>query len=155
MGQPPCNIIGIEWTGGFLRAAQPVRAFLKYGIVRIRDYRMTTGLGTYYCFQNNCEMCDPDLTNDHNEPDLYPRYLGQIIRCGPTHPSNPGEIEVADNVKTAAVRVGMARTIKVEPPVYNAQTLNGTFDINITMNDLGQYWRVVSVSFGFATTKRF
>lgn len=59
----------------------------------------------------------------------------------------PGETDVADNVKTAMVRIGTAPTIKVEPPVHNVQMLNKTFNINITMNDLGQYWRVMGVQF--------
>jgi hypothetical protein len=59
----------------------------------------------------------------------------------------PGETDVADNVKTAMVRIGTAPTIKVEQPINNAQMLNKTFNINITMNDLGQYWRVIGVQF--------
>jgi hypothetical protein len=59
----------------------------------------------------------------------------------------PGETDVTDNVKTAKVRLGMAPTLKVEPPVYNAQMLNKTFSINITISDLGQYWRVFIIQF--------
>ena len=59
----------------------------------------------------------------------------------------PGETDVADNVKTATVRIGTAPTIKVEPPIYTTQMLNKTFNINITINDLGDYWKVVGFQF--------
>jgi hypothetical protein len=59
----------------------------------------------------------------------------------------PGETDLTDNVKTAKVRVGMLPTIKVEPSVYNAQLLDKTFTVNVTMNDLGQYWRIIGVQF--------
>jgi penicillin amidase len=59
----------------------------------------------------------------------------------------PGEIHLVDNVKTILVRLGMAPTMKVEPPVYTAHLLNETFSINITINNLGQNWKVVALQF--------
>jgi hypothetical protein len=59
----------------------------------------------------------------------------------------PGETDVADNVKTAMVRIGTAPTIKVEPSTYTAKLLGERFTINITMNNLKAYWRVVGLEF--------
>jgi hypothetical protein len=59
----------------------------------------------------------------------------------------PGETDTADNAKSAIdkVRVGKAALIKATS--YKANLLNQTVAINITLNDLEAYWRVIAVQF--------
>lgn len=67
---------------------------------------------------------------------------------GPYHPTtNPGGTgdEVSDYVdyepwKTKA-------TLKVEPTTYQAKHINETFSINVTINNLSEDWKMVSVQF--------
>ena len=62
----------------------------------------------------------------------------------------PGETDLADNIKTITVRIGEKPTLNVEPPTYNAKLLGETFTVNITINDLGAYWRLVGLEFRIA-----
>jgi hypothetical protein len=59
----------------------------------------------------------------------------------------PGETDTADNTKSAIdkVRVGEPPTLKA--PIYNAKLLNQTISINVTLNNLKAYWRVIAVQF--------
>ncbi len=59
----------------------------------------------------------------------------------------PGEVYLVDNTKTTTVRVGVAPTIKVDPHISNMQMINKTFNVNITINDLGGYWKTVGIQF--------
>jgi penicillin amidase len=55
-----------------------------------------------------------------------------------------GEVYLVDNTKSIIMKVGTAPVMKVDPPISNAQMLNKTFNVNITINDLGQYWEAVA-----------
>jgi len=60
----------------------------------------------------------------------------------------PGETDTADNVFIdGIVRIGPEATIKVEPSLYQAQLLNKTFNVNVTINGLWEGWRAVEVQF--------
>ncbi|MBS7636095.1 right-handed parallel beta-helix repeat-containing protein [Candidatus Bathyarchaeota archaeon] len=60
----------------------------------------------------------------------------------------PGETDTADNVFVdGLVRIGPEPTIKVEPLLFQAQLLNKTFHVNVTINGLWEGWRAVAVQF--------
>jgi len=58
-----------------------------------------------------------------------------------------GETDLLDNIKTVMVRIGEKPTLEIEPSIYEAKLLGENFAINITMNNLGEYWRVVGLEF--------
>jgi|Deesub1362A_J573_1020465.scaffolds.fasta_scaffold00437_2 PKD repeat protein len=57
------------------------------------------------------------------------------------------EIDLSDNSKTVTVRIGIPAILKVEPPIFEAQHINKTFNVDITINNLGEYWKVIGVEF--------
>jgi len=59
-----------------------------------------------------------------------------------------GETNTANNVYVYEfVRVGPETVIKVEPSLYEAQMLNKTFQVNVTISGLWEGWRVVGIQF--------
>jgi len=62
----------------------------------------------------------------------------------------PGETDTADNTRSAVdkVRIGpSAPLLKVEPAIYKAGRLNKTFTVNVTISNLSECWRVISLQF--------
>jgi hypothetical protein len=60
----------------------------------------------------------------------------------------PGETDTTDNTLVdGSVRIGPEATIKVEPSLFQAQLLNKTFQVNVTISGLWEGWRAVGVQF--------
>jgi uncharacterized protein (DUF2141 family) len=60
----------------------------------------------------------------------------------------PGETDTADNTLVdGSVRIGPEAAIKVEPSLFQAQLLNKTFQVNVTISGLWEGWRAVGVQF--------
>ncbi|MGD8545808.1 MAG: cohesin domain-containing protein, partial [Candidatus Bathyarchaeota archaeon] len=59
----------------------------------------------------------------------------------------PGEIYLVDNSKEATVKIGPLAEIRVDPAIAQLHQINETFNLNITMNNLWEGWRTISVQF--------
>jgi nitrous oxidase accessory protein NosD len=99
--------------------------------------------------QNNREygvVSDPDSLNNYVTFDAEWNWWGN--NTGPYHPTtNPDGTgdKVSDYVDYEPWKV--YPTLRVEPSTYQAQRLNKTFSINITINDLSENWKVVGIQF--------
>ncbi len=59
-----------------------------------------------------------------------------------------GETNTANNVYVYEfVRIGPEAVIKVEPSMYEAQMLNKTFQVNVTISGLWEGWRAIALQF--------
>jgi len=80
-----------------------------------------TELGTYNCFCDNCEMCNPDLYDDHNEPDIYPPI-----------PWSDDTVALKDQTISANTKIWLLLRIVVTEPGPYTFAVTGPPNIEIT-----------------------
>jgi len=59
----------------------------------------------------------------------------------------PDETDFLDNSKSVEIRAGYPPTLNVVPSIVEAGKLNKTFSVDLTIDDLGEYWEVIGVEF--------
>lgn len=59
----------------------------------------------------------------------------------------PGETDTTDNTKSAVDKVRVGEPPLMKAPTYQAKFLNQTVTINVTINDLKAYWRIIAIEF--------
>lgn len=59
----------------------------------------------------------------------------------------PGETDTADNTKSAVDKVRVGEPPLMKAPTYQAKFLNQIVIINVTINDLKAYWRIIALQF--------